>query len=160
MYNKMNKEFKRMIELAGLIEIKVNQPSSTNKNATIKDDLKGWLKHQLAEFDTHPGNPYWDGIDIVLKHKKVYNSILNTLQETIKEENPENEDDYDSLEMVLFDLIELEVMNYFWEFFIKNLQKNEIDIEPEAFDLLDFHSDIAENVYLNFEDFIEDGDYE
>jgi hypothetical protein len=153
----MTNEELRMQMLAGIItEGQYQAELSENENGpTIKDDLEGWLKHQLADFDTHPGNKYWDGIDTVLKHKEVYDSILNRLKETIEEENPEDEDDYDSLEMMLYDIVELDVMGYFWEFFVENLKKNKIDIELEAFDLLDFKSDIAENVYLGFEDFIE-----
>jgi hypothetical protein len=130
----MNKEFLRMQKLAGLTEIKVTSPLSADKNATIKDNLKGWLRYQLTQFDTHPENPYWKGIDTVLKSKKVYDYILSQLQEIISEENPEDEDDYNSLEMILWDTIELEVMDYFFPIFIKNLKNNEINISRNTID--------------------------
>jgi hypothetical protein len=163
------------------------------------DNLEVWLKESLQDFDTNPGNPYWEGINNVLNSPKVFDYILKQCEETIKDYKEENGGNIDAsyLQMILGDIIELEVMDYFWPTFIKNLEKNRItkdageDIfivtsespefdkatpnkdypmdnggsysvldDSEVFDLLNFKSDIGENVLSSWENFLSEHEYD
>lgn len=133
----LNEEFQRMQRLAGINEIRVNKPFKLND--FVKKGLEGWEK---------PNNPYWKGITQITSDPKLFKSITNEIREYIK-----NSEDSDSLiELVAGDMIEYGVMEAFFPTFVKNLEANGFDIttlpdtEEEAFELLKYSGDIAENV--------------
>jgi hypothetical protein len=156
------------IKLSDLIEIQVRKPGS-HSNPELEKKVKQALEQ--SGFDEYAGDPYWEGVDKIVRSPKVLKSITDRYEEALSEFDEEDRESEMEDEFALGDIIDLEVMSFFWPTFFYNLDQNGItydfdngifideednELDPsEVFDFLDYSSDIGENIMLNWEDWLE-----
>lgn len=124
-----------------------------------ESEIKLEIKNYLDAFDYDKSNKYYDGIEEILKDDDVINKIYNDYCSNI-------EDDSD---MILFDMCELIVFERFSNAFTDNLindgwilngsnfiqNGNEESGSDLFWELLDYKSDISENLGMNYEMWLE-----
>ena len=124
-----------------------------------ESEIKLEIKNYLDAFDYDKSNKYYDGIKEILKDDDVINKIYNDYCSNI-------EDDSD---MILFDMCELIVFERFSNAFTDNLINDgwilngsnfiQNGVEESGSDLfwelLDYKSDISENLGMNYEMWLE-----
>ena len=124
-----------------------------------ESEIKLEIKNYLDAFDYDKSNKYYDGIEEILKDDDVINKIYNDYCSNI-------EDDSD---MILFDMCELIVFERFSNAFTDNLINDgwilngsnfiQNGVEESGSDLfwelLDYKSDISENLGMNYEMWLE-----
>lgn len=124
-----------------------------------ESEIKLEIKNYLDVFDYDKSNKYYDGIEEILKDDDVINKIYNDYCSNI-------EDDSD---MILFDTCELIVFERFSNAFTDNLINDgwilngsnfiQNGVEESGSDLfwelLDYKSDISENLGMNYEMWLE-----
>ena len=124
-----------------------------------ESEIKLEIKNYLDAFDYDKSNKYYDGIEEILKDDDVINKIYNDYCSNI-------EDDSD---MILFDMCELIVFERFSNAFTDNLindgwilngsnfEQNGVEESGSDlfWELLDYKSDISENLGMNYEMWLE-----
>ena len=124
-----------------------------------ESEIKLEIKNYLDAFDYDKSNKYYDGIEEILKDDDVINKIYNDYCSNI-------EDDSD---MLLFDMCELIVFERFSNAFTDNLindgwilngsnfEQNGVEESGSDlfWELLDYKSDISENLGMNYEMWLE-----
>ena len=124
-----------------------------------ESEIKLEIKNYLDAFDYDKSNKYYDGIKEILKDDDVINKIYNDYCSNI-------EDDSD---MILFDMCELIVFERFSNAFTDNLindgwilngsnfEQNGVEESGSDlfWELLDYKSDISENLGMNYEMWLE-----
>lgn len=129
-----------------------------------ENDVKLEIKNYLDNFNYDKNNKYYNGIEEILKDDDVIDKIYENYCYNI-----DNNDDDDYNDMLLFDICELRVFERFSNMFTDNLISdgwkldgcNFIKDEVEEsgsdlfWELLDYKSDISENLGLNYEMWLE-----
>ena len=124
-----------------------------------ESEIKLEIKNYLDAFDYDKSNKYYDGIEEILKDDDVINKIYKDYCSNI-------EDDSD---MILFDMCELIVFERFSNAFTDNLindgwilngsnfEQNGVEESGSDlfWELLDYKSDISENLGMNYEMWLE-----
>ena len=124
-----------------------------------ESEIKLEIKNYLDAFDYDKSNKYYDGIKEILKDDDVINKIYNDYCSIINNDS----------DMILFDMCELIVFERFSNAFTDNLINDgwilngsnfiQNGVEESGSDLfwelLDYKSDISENLGMNYEMWLE-----
>ena len=124
-----------------------------------ESEIKLEIKNYLDAFDYDKSNKYYDGIEEILKDDDVINKIYNDYCSIINNDS----------DMILFDMCELIVFERFSNAFTDNLINDgwilngsnfiQNGVEESGSDLfwelLDYKSDISENLGMNYEMWLE-----
>ena len=124
-----------------------------------ESEIKLEIKNYLDAFDYDKSNKYYDGIEEILKDDDVINKIYNDYCNIINNDS----------DMILFDMCELIVFERFSNAFTDNLINDgwilngsnfiQNGVEESGSDLfwelLDYKSDISENLGMNYEMWLE-----
>ena len=129
-----------------------------------ENDVKLEIKNYLDNFNYDKNNKYYNGIEEILKDDDIIDKIYENYCYNI-----DNDDSDDYNNMLLFDVCELRVFERFYNIFTDNLISdgwkldgcNFIKDEVEEsgsdlfWELLDYKSDISENLGLEYEMWLE-----
>ena len=180
----INEQFLKMQKLAGLIT-ESEFKSKLNEDINAEQEIKSYLQN----FYTVNDSPYWKGIDTVVNDPSVFDEILEIFnEEEFNDDSDDNYKSMilgDLIELIVMGhffpifIKNLEekgvIYDHNEEFFyvnedspeknkaerIKIGSKDALVMYPEpAFDLLNFSSDISENVFDKFERFLDELGYE
>jgi len=124
-----------------------------------ESEIKLEIKNYLDAFDYDKSNKFYDGIEEILKDDDVINKIYKDYCSNIEDDS----------EMILFDMCELIVFERFSNAFTDNLindgwilngsnfyQNGSEESGSDLFwELLDYKSDISENLGMNYEMWLE-----
>ena len=124
-----------------------------------ESEIKLEIKNYLDAFDYDKSNKYYDGIEEILKDDDVINKIYNDYCSIINNDS----------DMILFDMCELIVFERFSNAFTDNLindgwilngsnfEQNGVEESGSDlfWELLDYKSDISENLGMNYEMWLE-----
>ena len=124
-----------------------------------ESEIKLEIKNYLDAFDYDKSNKYYDGIEEILKDDDVINKIYNDYCSIINNDS----------DMILFDMCESIVFERFSNAFTDNLindgwilngsnfEQNGVEESGSDlfWELLDYKSDISENLGMNYEMWLE-----
>jgi hypothetical protein len=129
-----------------------------------ENEIKLEIKNYLDNFNYDKNNKYYNGIEEILKDNDIIDKIYENYCYNI-----DNNDSDDYNNMLLFDICELRVFERFSNIFTDNLISDGWKLDGSNFikdeveesgsdlfwELLDYKSDISENLGLNYEMWLE-----